>query len=71
MGNTGWGTPVRNTEHPEREFKRHIYITDPASYRSASLSYYDHRQFSIISVALHPPDYLVILILPPHYCLAT
>ena len=55
----------------ETEFKKSIYTEHSASYRSASLSYYDHRQYSIASLTQHLPDYLVILILPSHYYLAT
>ena len=52
----------------EREFRRGIYIDDLASHRSASLSYYDHRQYSIISLSLHPallPYCLIAVLLAP------
>ena len=52
----------------EREFKESIYTEHSASYRSASLSYYDHWQYSIISISLHLtllPYCLIALLLVP------
>ena len=62
-GEHRWGTPsiIRGNSGS-------IYTTDSASYRSASLSYYDHWQYSIISLSLHPallPYCLIALLLAP------
>ena len=52
----------------ETEFKKSIYTEHLASYRSASLSYYDHRQYLIISILLYSallPYCLIALLLAP------